>query len=149
MNGVRPALCGSGEIVVGRIDHGGDELGAFDLVVSDPDADGRRDSVFKSHGNEGGGFDAGGEIDGVEVKGGLHDFGVVVWPVGIADGAAVVGAVGIAAGGDFDHDTGDFRVESGDAEALLAAHAGAHDNEGFAVPVGAGGEVIDGAVVGE
>ena len=121
-----------------------------DLVERGPDAGRGSDSVDEAHAGHDRGLDAGGEVDRVEVEGGLHDVGVVGGPVGVAGFASVQVAVGVGPGGDADQDGGDrLGAQAGEGEALLAAHAAAGEDDGLAVPVGAGQEVVEDAGVAE
>ena len=58
-------------------------------------------------------------------------------------------AVGIGAGGFVDDDSRHFGIQASGDKALMAAHAGAHHDDGLAVPIRAARNVVDGARVAE
>ena len=115
------------------------------LIMSDR----RGDRVYESDRHQRRGFDPGGEVDGVEIERRLHDLRVVRRPVRVARRPAVQRPVRVAPGGLVDNDVGDLRVEPGDGEGLLPAHARPHHDQRVAVPVRPAHHVIDGAVVGQ
>src|ERR1019366_246603 len=114
-----------------------------------PDAGRGSGGIDEAHAGHDRGLDVGGEVDRVEVEGGLHDVGVVGGPVGVAGFASVQVTVGVGPGGDADQDGADrLWAQAGEGEALLAAHAAAGENDGLAVPVGAGHEEVGLLAVG-
>ena len=74
---------------------------------------------------------------------------IVRVPERIADLAAVRRAVRVRAGGHVDEHGRHLRMQARGAQALLAAHARAHDDQCLAVPVGPAREIVDRADVRE
>ena len=132
------------QIVVLRFNHRQRLFRHRYLIEFGPDARRRGRRIDEAHRGQHRCLDARREIHRIKVKRRLHHTGVFRGPVRITGLAPVQVTVGVCTGRNTHQHRRDLlRPQTGQHQALLPAHAGAHQHDGLAVPVRPSHQVIE------